>query len=137
MRSLVALAVVAVAGILPVVGSPGPDAKPRLVVVDRTPLVVRGLRFRADETVLVRAIVRGKGGAAKSMVAGAGGGFTARFPSMWVRECAFLSVQATGSRGSRALVHPDAAALRRRPVGGGPPLRAGPPPVRPSSSAAL
>jgi hypothetical protein len=102
MRSLVALAVVAVAGILAVAGSPGADSKPRLVVVDRTPLMVRGLHFRADETVLVRAIVRGKGRAAKSMVAGAGGGFTARFPSMWVRECAFLSVQATGSRGSRA-----------------------------------
>ena len=102
MRSLVALAVVVVAGMLPAAGSPGANGKARLVVVDRTPLIVRGLRFGADETVLVRAVVRGKGRASKSMVAGASGGFTARFPSMWVRECAFLSVQATGARGSRA-----------------------------------
>ena len=102
MRSLLVLAVVVVAGMLPAAGNPGANAKPRLVVLDRTPLMVRGLRFQADETVLVRAIVRDKSRAAKSMVAGDGGGFTARFPSMWVRECAFLSVQATGSRGSRA-----------------------------------
>ena len=86
----------------------GSGAKPRLVVLDRSPLVVRGLRFKADEDVRVRAILRGGARAAKSVVASRGGVFNVRFATVWPRRCAFLTVQATGSRGSRAsfTLHP-------------------------------
>jgi hypothetical protein len=108
MRWLVALAVVLVAGSLSAAGTPAVDAKARVLVVDRTPLMVRGLRFGAGETVRVRVAVRGGAKVVRSMVARKGGGFNARFASMWVSECSILSVQATGSRGSRAsfTLHP-------------------------------
>jgi hypothetical protein len=102
MRTLVTLTLVAVSGLLPAAAATGSDSKPRLVVLDRTPIVVRGLRFEAGERVYVRAIVRGGPRAAKTVVATRGGVFSARFASVRAGRCAFVTVQATGTRGSRA-----------------------------------
>jgi hypothetical protein len=90
------------AGLAASTAQSGSNAKPRLVVLDRSPLVVRGLRFRADEDVRVRAIVRGGPRVTKNVVAGGGGVFNVRFASVSFRECGFVTVQATGARGSRA-----------------------------------
>ena len=107
-RTLVTLSVLAVVGVAPSAAAPLSEAKPRLILLDRTPVVVRGLRFKADERVRVRAIVRGRVSVTKSVVAGPGGAFNVRFASMWPGECAFLTVHATGARGSRAsfTLHP-------------------------------
>jgi hypothetical protein len=107
-RTLVALSVLISAGLAPSAAAPLSDAKPRLLLLDRSPLVVRGLRFKADESVRVHAIVRGRSRVTKSVVAGSAGGFNVRFASMWPSGCAFLTVQATGARGSRAsfTLHP-------------------------------
>lgn len=107
-RTLVTLSVLVIVGLAPSATAPAADAKPRLILLDRTPVVVRGLRFKADESVRVRAIIRGRSRVTKSVVAGPGGVFNVRFASMWPGECAFLTVQATGARGSRAsfTLHP-------------------------------
>lgn len=102
MRSLVVIAAIALAVLAPSAAATRTDSKPRLLVVDRTPLVVRGLRFRAAERVQVRVVVRGGARAAKTVVAGRDGVFNARFASLRVGRCAFVTVQATGTRGSRA-----------------------------------
>lgn len=77
-------------------------------MVDRTPLVVRGLHFHAGETVRVRAIVRGGPRLAKSVTAGRNGVFKARFASLSLTNCSFLTIHASGARGSRAsfTLHP-------------------------------
>lgn len=108
MRTLVALSVLVIAGLAPSAAAPLADAKPRLLLLDRSPVVVRGLRFKADESVRVRAVVRGGYRVTKTVVAGPGGAFNVRFASMWPGECAFLTVHATGARGSRAsfTLHP-------------------------------
>jgi hypothetical protein len=107
-RTLVALSVLAIAGLAPSAAAPEADAKPRLILLDRSPVVVRGLRFKADERVQVSAIIRGRSRVTKSVVAGPGGVFKVRFASMRPAECAFLTVIANGARGSRAsfTLHP-------------------------------
>lgn len=108
MRLLAASTLLVIAGLAPQAAQSGSGAKPRLVVLDRSPLVVRGLRFKADEGVRIRAILRGGPRATKTVVASAGGVFKVRFATVWPGECAFLTVQATGARGSRAsfTLHP-------------------------------
>ena len=71
-------------------------------VIDRDPVVVRGLRFLPSERVTVRVAVRGGPRVAKTVRAGAGGGFTTRFASLSLGQCAAFTVSATGARGSRA-----------------------------------
>lgn len=102
MRSVAALAVVLVAGLLPSAGASGSGSKARLMLVDRSPVVVLGTSFRAGEAVRVRAIVRGGPRLTKSVNAGGNGAFKARFASLSVRRCSFVTVHATGARGSRA-----------------------------------
>ena len=108
MRLLALPTLLVIAGLSASTAQSGSGAKPGLVVLDRSPLVVRGLRFKADETVRIRAILRGGPRAAKSVVASRGGVFNVRFASVWPGECAFLTVVATGARGSRAAftLHP-------------------------------
>jgi hypothetical protein len=89
-------------GLVPSAAALLADAKPRLLVLDQTPVVVRGLYFKADESVRVRAIVRGGSRATKVVEAGPGGGFNVHFASMRPGKCRFLTVQAIGARGSRA-----------------------------------
>jgi hypothetical protein len=102
MRSIAALAVLLVAGLLPSAVASGSGSKARLTIVDRSPVVVRGASFRAGEAVRVRAIVRGGPRLAKSVVAGRNGVFSARFVSLSLSRCSVVTVQATGARGSRA-----------------------------------
>lgn len=102
MRSFAVLAVLLVAGLLLSAIASGSGSKARLTMLDRSPVVVRGASFHAGEPVRVRAIVRGGPRLAKSVVAGTNGVFTARFVSLSLRKCSFMTVQATGSRGSRA-----------------------------------
>jgi hypothetical protein len=101
MRSVAALAVI-VGGLLASTGASGSSSKARLTLLDRSPLVVRGASFHAGEAVRVRAIVRGGPRLAKSVTASGTGVFRARFASLSLGRCSFLTVQATGSRGSRA-----------------------------------
>jgi hypothetical protein len=102
MRSVAALTVLAVAGLLTSAGASGSGSKARLTLLDRSPVVVRGAAFHGGEAVRVRAIVRGGPRLAKSVTAGSNGVFRARFVSLSLKECSFLTVQATGARGSRA-----------------------------------
>ena len=102
MRSVAALAVLLVAGLLPSAGASGSGSKARLTVVDRSPVSVHGAGFHAGEAVRVRAIVRGGPRLAKSVVAGRNGAFRARFASLSAGRCSLVTVQATGARGSRA-----------------------------------
>jgi hypothetical protein len=102
MRSGAALAVLLVAGLLPSAGASGAGSKARLALIDRSPVVVRGASFHAGEAVRVRVIVRGGTRLAKSVTAGRSGVFKARFASLSLGKCSFVTVQATGARGSRA-----------------------------------
>jgi hypothetical protein len=107
-RSVAALALLVVAGLLPSTIASGSGSKARLIMVDRSPLAVRGLNFYAGEDVRVRAIVRGGPRLAKSVTTGRNGVFKARFASLSLSNCSFLTVHATGARGSRAsfTLHP-------------------------------
>ena len=104
MRALAGLAVLVFVALACSSVAAGADSKPkpRVFVVDRTPLAVRGVSFDAGERVLVRAVVRGGARATKTVVAGSSGVFSMRFASLRVRRCAFVTVQATGAHGNRA-----------------------------------
>jgi len=78
------------------------SASARVVVLDRSPIVVRGTRFVARENVTVRVIVRGGPRWIKTVRAGTGGTWTARFRSASLGRCASFFVRAAGSFGSRA-----------------------------------
>src|SRR5262245_22302681 len=79
-----------------------------LRLVDRTPLVVRGLEFRDGERVRVVVLA----GARTSQVvrASARGTFVVRF-NRTVGRCARVSVQAFGSMGSRARLLPSRVSI--------------------------
>ena len=104
MRALAGLAVLVFVTLACSTVAAGADSKPqpRVFVVDRTPLVVRGLSFDAGERVLVRAVVRGGARAMKTAFANRSGVFSMRFANLRVRRCAFVTVQATGAHGNRA-----------------------------------
>jgi hypothetical protein len=107
-RAIAALPILVVAGLLPSTFASGSGSKARVIMVDRSPLVVRGLNFRAGEAVRVRAIVRGGPRLAKSVTAGRKGDFRARFASLSLTHCSFVTIHASGARGSRAsfTLHP-------------------------------
>ena len=75
---------------------------PELRLVAKSPLVVSGLHFKAREEV--RVVVISHEGAARRVVASPDGHFTARFDDVVVSRCEPLSVRATGSRGSEAIL---------------------------------
>jgi hypothetical protein len=75
----------------------------RLRVMPTTQFTVRGTGFQAGERVLV-AVEANEEGASKRVTAGAGGGFTVRFPTVEVGACPGYSVRATGNEGTRALL---------------------------------
>jgi hypothetical protein len=108
-RVLIAtLSVVAVGlgGVAWASGSGGTAGKPMLVLVETSPLTVRGINFEATEHVSVT--VRGQARSRRALEAGKAGAFVARFPNVSVDDCQGFSVLAVGSDGSRA-------SLSRRP----------------------
>jgi hypothetical protein len=74
--------------------------KPRLALVDLTPLTVRGYSFKARERVTVT-LDGGKRGT-KRVRATRQGGFTASFSVAPVIGCQTVTIRAIGSLGSRA-----------------------------------
>lgn len=76
-------------------------APARLAIMDRSPVAVRGSSFHPGEHVLVSFSSKGDR-ASKRLVAGAGGGFMARFPAMQIGTCAAYIVRATGDQGSHS-----------------------------------
>jgi hypothetical protein len=85
-----------------VAGASARLAAAHVVVLDRSPVVVRGTRFVPRENVTVRVIVRGGPRWTKTVTAGAGGTWTARFRSASLGRCASFWVRAAGGRGSKA-----------------------------------
>lgn len=77
--------------------------RPTVRVVDRTPLVVRGSGFVAEERVTV--VVAAGSRWTRRVAATARGTFVARF-AVSLGRCARYSVQAFGSAGSRARLLP-------------------------------
>lgn len=75
-----------------------------LVAVDLQPLVVRGTGFEPGERVRLVLNV-GEGQLWRMKVAGPGGGLTTRF-GVSIGGCGRVTVQAFGSRGSRARLMP-------------------------------
>ncbi len=87
-----------------VVIAPSVDAAtgPRLRIVGRSPLVLRGVGFGGGERVKVSATL-GTNVAQKSMRADRTGRFVARFPGLVYDRChGALKVTAYGARGHRA-----------------------------------
>jgi hypothetical protein len=83
-------------------GGPAPIVlKPRLAVLELSPLTVRGYSFRPRERVTVT-LDGGRRGTQR-VQAGRQGGFTARFKSVRMLRCQTLTIRAVGSRGSRAV----------------------------------
>lgn len=73
--------------------------RPTLRMVDRTPVVIRGVGFAPDERVTV--VVAARSRWSKRVTATSGGTFVARFKVVLGR-CSRYSIQAFGSTGSRA-----------------------------------
>jgi hypothetical protein len=95
----VALAVLIAAVALP--AAQAATSRPRLLVTSERPVVVRGAAFRPAERVVLRVWVEA-GVYRKVAVAGAAGGFVARF-RVAAGSCGVLAVTARGSKGSKAL----------------------------------
>jgi hypothetical protein len=85
-----------------VAGASARPARAHVVVLDRSPLVVRGTQFVPLESVTIRVIVRGGPRYTKTLRAGTGGRWTARFRSVSLRRCESFFVRAAGGRGSKA-----------------------------------
>jgi hypothetical protein len=84
----------------------GGTARPVLRPLSLQPLAVQGLRFRANERVTL--LLASEGVASKRIVrAGVRGRFTVRY-ALRVDRCTSYTVQAIGSRGSRATLQGDA-----------------------------
>ena len=76
---------------------------PRLRLVDREPVVVRGEHFKAHEKVTVTLSAKGRW--TRVVQATATGAFTARFAAATVdTSCPVYFVRATGSKGSAAIL---------------------------------
>jgi hypothetical protein len=101
MRWVVALLALATLS-TPGVGGSASPAGAHVVVLDRSPVVVRGTQFVAQESVTVRVVVRGGPRYVKTVRAGAGGRWTARFRAASLGQCDSFLVRAVGERGSRA-----------------------------------
>ena len=99
MRSLAACALVALA----LAGTASTATRPASIrIATSKPFVVKGLRFKANETV--RVVVSFKGTHTRVVKATARGAFTARFLRLKVRFCDGYIVRATGNKGSHAYV---------------------------------
>ena len=99
-RILLLCAVLSALGTL-VLAAAASAASPKLAIVDRGAFAVRGTTFHPGEHVLVSVNVNGKS-YSKRMTAGKGGGFLARFTTVFVPRCASFVVSARGDEGSRA-----------------------------------
>jgi hypothetical protein len=102
-RLLIALTVLAVlvAGIA--VAQPrASHARPRLSLLQRSPLKVRGAGFHRTERVRVVARVNGGAPVTRRVNARRTGRFVVSFADQASPGCGVLLVKATGSRGSRA-----------------------------------
>jgi len=85
--------------------APGAIARPALRPVSLQPLTVQGLRFRANERVTL--LLASEGLASKRLVrAGPLGRFTVRY-GLRVDRCTPYTLQAIGTRGSRAMLQHD------------------------------
>lgn len=73
--------------------------KGHLVVVDRTPLVVRGTRFTPSERIRIVA-TSAAGKAVRVARTSLLGTFRVRFPGVSLPGCAMLSIRVTGDDGS-------------------------------------
>jgi hypothetical protein len=94
---------VALAALCTPVASASPQpARAHVVVLERSPLTVRGTRFAAREPVLVRVVLRGGPRFTKAVTAGAAGTWTARFRGVSLGACDSFFLRAEGARGSRA-----------------------------------
>lgn len=82
--------------------APAHAERAHVVVVHRTPAVVRGTQFKPAESVTVRLVVRAGPRVSKIVRAGARGGWVVRFPAVELPVCGSFVVRATGSRGSTA-----------------------------------
>jgi hypothetical protein len=82
--------------------APAAAATVHLRIVDRAPLTLRGLAFVAGERVVVK-VELGDRTAGRLVRADASGRFLVRFPGVVYDRChGALTVEATGSRGTRA-----------------------------------
>jgi hypothetical protein len=95
-RSLLVLLTIAL-----VAASAALAAPARLVIMDKSPVAIRGSNFHPGEHVLVSFSSKGDR-ASKRVRAGTGGGFMARFPAMQIASCAAYIVRATGDEGSHS-----------------------------------
>jgi hypothetical protein len=86
----------------PVAGASQRPRSAHLIVLDRTPLTVRGTRFVAREPVIVRVVIRGGPRFTKAARAGEAGTWTARFRAVSLGSCDSFFLRAEGARGSRA-----------------------------------
>lgn len=82
-------------------GSKTGNRPPALRIVDQSPLVVRGVRFRPRETVRVAVKIRARG-VTKRVRSSSRGSFVTSFSSIVLGRCGTLRIVATGSAGSRA-----------------------------------
>jgi hypothetical protein len=76
-------------------------SRPALRLVDASPLVLRGSRFKSAERVRV-SVYAGRKHGAKAVVAGPRGGFVARFRGLSPNACEGFGASAVGDQGSRA-----------------------------------
>ena len=77
-------------------------SQPKLRILDRTPLTVRGTSFEARERVRVTATADGI--VAVRVRASAAGVFTATFETLSPTRCDTVRVVAVGAQGSRAVL---------------------------------
>jgi hypothetical protein len=103
LRLLIALTVLAVLVAGVAVAQPGASRpKPRLSLLQRSPLKVRGAGFHRTERVRVTARVNGGAPITRRVSARRTGRFVVTFADQASPGCGLLLVKATGSRGSRA-----------------------------------
>lgn len=93
----VLVVVVAAAATLAGVAPADTGARPRLQVVDRSPLVVRGTGFTSRERVVVTVTVDGER-ARRPVIATHRGTFTVRFDDIRLDACTGATLVAAGAR---------------------------------------
>jgi hypothetical protein len=98
-RSLILASLVPAVLLAGLPSAPAANGLPRLGVVQRKPLTIRGTAFKPGERVQVTAAAGAQVGA--TVVASETGAFTARF-RLSAGRCTRVSAIAFGSRGSRA-----------------------------------
>ena len=98
-RVLLAATVVGILGATPALAA---GTAANVDVASPVPLVVHGAGFHPGEHVLVR-VSAGRQSWRKTVLAGARGGFWARFRSGIEDSCSSVTIVATGDRGSRAV----------------------------------